>query len=244
MASISVYYNGSNKTPTRKSFKGRIDELISVEDTSSKLSDLTIRFDDFLRRYEILHSELTVSKNLNRLLTERIVQLEGNAVSNVQYHRDESPEINPVSACIGDDVLESSIFTTLSVIGHEVKPDDLQAYHSLKKKDTVIVKFKCRKQKRSILINKKNLRNKSDVLTQLNFSGRLFVSKSMCHKNHQLSDKCRQLKNAGKIYSTWFWNNSVNVKLNERSQPTKIHHVIDIENLLELTIEFINNICF
>ena len=36
------------------------DELISVEDISSKLSDLTSRFDDFLKRYGILNSELTV----------------------------------------------------------------------------------------------------------------------------------------------------------------------------------------
>ena len=54
------------------------------------------------------------------------------------------------------------------------------------------------------------------VLTQLNFSGRLFVAESMCHKNHQLRYKCRQLKNTDKIYSIWFWNNSVNVKLNEK----------------------------
>ena len=115
-----------------------------------------------------------------------------------------------------------------------------------KKKDTVIVKFKCRKQKRSILINRKNLHNKSDVLTQPNFSGRLFVSESMCHENHQLSYKCRQLKNADKIHSTWFWNIFVNVKLNARSQPTKIHHVIDIENLLGVDNldEFINNTSF
>ena len=141
-------------------------------------------------------------------------------------------EINPVPASIGDDVLESSICRALSLTGHEVKPDDLQACHHLKKKDTVIVKFKCRKQRRSILTNRKNLRNKSDGLTQLNFSGRLFVSESMNHKNHQLSYKCRQLKNTGKIHSTWFWNNSVNVKLDERSQPTKINHVIDTEKLL------------
>ena len=50
-----------------------IEELISVEDISSKLSDLTSCFDDFLRRYEILNSELTVNKNCNSLLTERIV---------------------------------------------------------------------------------------------------------------------------------------------------------------------------
>ena len=114
------------------------------------------------------------------------------------------------------------------------------------KKGTVIVKPKCRKQKRSILISRKNLLNKSDVLTQLNFSGRLFVSENMCRENHQLPYKCRQLKNAGNIHSTWFCNNSVNVKLNERSQPTKIHHFIDIEKLLGVDNldEFINNTSF
>ena len=64
-----------------------IEELISVEDIFSKLSELTSLFDDFLRRHEILSSELTVSKNCNRLLSERIVQLERNAVNNAQYHR-------------------------------------------------------------------------------------------------------------------------------------------------------------
>ena len=89
--------------------KELIDELISVEDISSKLSDLTSRFNDLLRQYEILSSELTVSKNCNCLLSERIVQLERNAVNNAQYYLHESLEINSVSASIGDDVLGSSI---------------------------------------------------------------------------------------------------------------------------------------
>ena len=45
-----------------------IEELNSVENISSKLIDLTSRSDDFMRRYEILNSELTVSKNCNSLL--------------------------------------------------------------------------------------------------------------------------------------------------------------------------------
>ena len=102
-----------------------IGKLISVEDISSKLSDLTSRFDDFLRWYEILSSELTVSKNYNCLLSKRIVQLERNAVSNVQYHCCESLEINPVPASIDDDVLESSICRALFLTSHEVKCDDL-----------------------------------------------------------------------------------------------------------------------
>ena len=99
-----------------------------------------------------------------------------NAINNAKYHCRESLKINPVPASIGDDVLESSVCKALFLTGNEVQPNDLQACHHLKKKDTVIVKFKCRKQKLSILINRKNLCNKSDVLTQLTFPGRLFVS--------------------------------------------------------------------
>ena len=167
-------------------------------------------------------------------------------VNNTQCHRRESLEINPVPVSIDDDVIESSVCRALFLTGHEVKPDDLQACLRLKKMDAAIIKFKCRKQRHSILISGKNLRNKSNGLTQLNFSGRLFVLESMCHGKHQLSYKCRQLKNACKIHSMWFWNNSVNVKLNERSQPTKIHHVIDIEKLLGVDNldEFISNTSF
>ena len=104
-----------------------IEELISVEDISSKPSDLTSHFHDFLRWYEILNSELTVSKNCNSLLAERIVQLERNAVSNAQYHRCESLEINPVPVFNGDDVLKNDVCRALSLTGHKVKPDDLQA---------------------------------------------------------------------------------------------------------------------
>ena len=112
-----------------------IDKSISVEDISSKLSDLTSRFDDFVRWYEILNSELTVSKNCNRLLTERVVQLQRNAVSNAQYYRRESLELNPVPASTVD-ILENSICGALSLTGHEVKPDDLQACRRFKKKDS------------------------------------------------------------------------------------------------------------
>ena len=94
------------------------------------------------------------------------------------------------------------------------------------------MKSKCRKLKQKVLVNRKNLQNKSEALRQLKFSGKLFILESMRYENHQLAYKCRQLKNAGKIHSTWFWNNPVNVKLSERSNPVKIFNIIDIEKLL------------
>ena len=223
-----------------------IEELIIVDDITSKISDLTNRFDDFLRRFEVVSSDLAITRNCNRLLTERVVQLERNAVTNAQYHRRESVEVNPIPPSISDEELELNICEALSLTGHEIKPNDLQACHRLKKKELVIVKFKCRKLKQKVLVSRKNLRNKSEDLRQLKFSGKLFISESMCHENHQLAYKCRQLKNAGKIHSTWFWNNAVNVKLSERSNPVKIFHIIDIEKLLGIDNldDFISNTSF
>ena len=73
-----------------------IEELITVDDITSKISELTNRFDDFLRRFEVVSSDFAITKNCNRLLTERVVQLERNAVTNAQYHWRESVEVNTV----------------------------------------------------------------------------------------------------------------------------------------------------
>ena len=81
----------------------------------------------FLRKYEILSSELSVSKNCNCLLSERVVQLERNAVNNAQYHRRESIEINSVPVSMYQLAMRflKAIFTKHSLTGHEVKPNDL-----------------------------------------------------------------------------------------------------------------------
>ena len=65
----------------------------------------------------------------------------------------------------------------------------------------------------------------------------------MYHENQQLAYKCRQLKSAGKIHSTWFWNSAVNVKLSAKSNTVKIFHIIDIEQLFGINIldDFISN---
>ena len=71
--------------PTRSQFEHfleheLIDEFMSIEDISYTLGNLMTRFDDFTR-FEILSSELAVSKNCNRLLGERIIPLERKAVN-------------------------------------------------------------------------------------------------------------------------------------------------------------------
>ena len=50
-----------------------IEELITVDDITSKISDVTNRFDDFLRTFEVVSSYLAITRNCNRLLLERVV---------------------------------------------------------------------------------------------------------------------------------------------------------------------------
>ena len=108
-----------------------------------------------MRRFEVVSSDLAIARNCNKLLTKRVVQLERNAVTNAPWQ--ESMEVNPVPPLINDEELEVNICKALSLTGHEVKPEDLQACHHLNKKESVIVKFKCRKLKWSMLSNRKNL---------------------------------------------------------------------------------------
>ena len=214
-----------------------------VNDINAKLTDLSDRFNEFTSKYDKVYSELQQCKSYNSHLLTRIIQLERNAVTNSQYSRRETIELNPVPAEIHEDVFEDSICKALSLTGVNVVPEDLQACH---RSERFIVKFKCRKQKQSLMYKRKNLGTKSQELTNLKFSGRLFVSESMSHENQQLAYKCRQLKSARKIHSTWFFNNVVNIKLTEHARIHKIFHVTDIEDLLEIynLEEFINNASF
>ena len=194
-----------------------IEELLQISNINCQLKALNDGFDTFTARLEELKSDLLITKNCNNLPHQRIIQLERNAVNNTQYHRRESLDVTPVPHDIGNKVLEETVCRAICLTWHEVTPDDLHACHWLKNKDRVIFKFKDRKFKRSVQINRNVLRQKSLELSQLKFSGKLFISESMCYENQQLAYKCRQLKNSKKIHLTWFWNNAVNIKVTPNS---------------------------
>ena len=101
-----------------------IEQLVSHDDIAAKLSELNKRSDEFSDKYEALHFELKITKNCNSLLLERVYQLERNAVSNSQYHRRETLEINPVLSAIQDNILEETECQALSLTGVNVSPDE------------------------------------------------------------------------------------------------------------------------
>ena len=136
-----------------------IDKVLSFEDfkndINAKFSELNDRFNHFQAKYEMVNSNMSISRRCNELLIERITQLERNNLNNAQYNRRKTLEINPVLYDIADDVIEQSVCQALSLTGISVEPDDLQACHRMRKKDYVIIKFKCGKQKHRVLLKVK-----------------------------------------------------------------------------------------
>ena len=182
-----------------------IDRLLSVENISERMTNLINRFDKLMNKYEELHSELVVSKIVNKLLKNRVIQLEKNALNTSQYIRREIIEINPVPTSVPDNVLEKNVCDALSLTGILVKQEDLHACHRMKDQSKVIIKFKDRKQKYRVIHNRKKLANNEDVKS-LGFGNELYISESMCIENQQLFYRCRRLKALKKIHLCWFFN--------------------------------------
>ena len=153
-----------------------MEELEKLSDITDRFKYLTDKFNNFSKKYEELKSDLVVTKKCNSLLYSRIVQLEKNAVSNAQYHRRGTLELNPVPQDIHDNDLVNSICKVLSLTAQEVVIEDLHACHQMSNRDRVIVKFKDRKLKHNVQIKRKNLHQKSLDFSRLKLSGKLFVS--------------------------------------------------------------------
>ena len=70
------------------------DEVLSLENFKNginvKFSELNDRFNDFEAKYEMVNSNLSITRRCNDLLLERITQLERNNLNNAQYNRRET----------------------------------------------------------------------------------------------------------------------------------------------------------
>ena len=71
-----------------------IDEVLSPEnfknDINSKFSELNDCFNNFEARYEMVNSNLSITRRRNELLLGHITQLERNKLNNEQYNRKEN----------------------------------------------------------------------------------------------------------------------------------------------------------
>ena len=128
-----------------------------VSDINAKLTGSLKKCNEFTSKYGKVYQEFQHGKSFNSHLLNRIVQLKRNTVTNSQYSRRETIEVNTVPAKIQDVALEANVCKALSLTGVNVSTEDLYACHRMKRSDRVIIKFKCHKQKQSVMYKPKNL---------------------------------------------------------------------------------------
>ena len=146
-----------------------INRLLQTDNIEDKLEHFNRRFDDFLGKFNELHSELQVSRNCSNL-RNRVIELEKNALSTAQYVRREIVEISPVPGSISDQNLEEQVCKALPLTGIKVEDKDLHACHRIRRRGRVILKFKDRTRRYQVMANKEKLMEKKNELKELHFT--------------------------------------------------------------------------
>ena len=90
-----------------------VEELPKLLDVSSKPSELTEIFNNFVLKHDKVYSKLQISRNWYNHLLQKIIQLERNAVTNSRYHRRETLEKNLVPESLRDEILEEDVCKAL-----------------------------------------------------------------------------------------------------------------------------------
>ena len=88
----------------------------------------------FNENVEKLQSELTVAKQVNSVLSERLVSMERQCWANAQYSRRECLELVGVPCSVSDGDLERKVLKIFEKVGCPIEGNNIEACHRISKK--------------------------------------------------------------------------------------------------------------
>ena len=91
--------------------------------------------------FDQMKSDLSVTKKVNTLLSERLQTIEKQCWANAQYSRRECLEISGIPSSVSDNDLEDVACKALTKTGVERPEKDIESCHRICKRGTTIVKF-------------------------------------------------------------------------------------------------------
>ena len=149
-----------------------------------------------------LESELSVIKQVNSLLSRRLVNMERPCWANAQCSPWEFLDIIGIPNEVEADVLEEKVVNIFDKLGCNILANRIEACHRVSKKSaTVIVKFSRRKDCQQVLAVKKDLQKIKTEDVDLPGQNKLFINKNLCPYYKVLWSKSRKLHSLGKINS-------------------------------------------
>ena len=127
------------------------------------LSNINRELSELSNDFKKIESDLSVSKNVNSKLHERVVSLERQCWGNNQYSRRECLEITGVPESVSNDDLEKTTIKIFDKLDVATDPSDIEDCHWLKSHGPkkVIIKFARRKDANLIRKNKNKVKGES-----------------------------------------------------------------------------------
>ena len=174
-----------------------------------------------------LESQLLVTKNVNSLLQERVIDLERQCWANAQYSRRECLEISGIPNNIKQDGLEDKVLTIFKKVGCDIKSENIEACHRVGRQNNIIIKFSRRKDCQQIYSVKKDLSKLDMKEVDLPEGTQIYVNQSLCPYYKSLWSKSKKLRSLGKIHSFFISNSTIKLKIQENSEPVSITHSSD-----------------
>ena len=194
-------------------------------------SDLVAELRKMREGFDQMKSDLSITKKVNTLLSERLQTIEKQCWANAQYSRRECLEISGIPSSVNDNDLEDVVCKAITKAGVEVSDKDIEDCHRVGKRGTTIVKFCKRKVSKQVLNVRKDLTKLSMEDLQLTGQGKLYINQSLCPYCRVLWSKSKSLHRMGKIFSYYVSNGTVKIKIQETSKPLSIMHTSDLEKL-------------
>ena len=219
-----------------------IKYAINVSNISSQVDVLTVKFDDLAARLERSESDVAILKNVNtRLLTKidvlesKMIAIEKVNVNNSQYLRNRQIEVKKVPTDITPVDLKIKMAELLSLTGVNVQMTDIDKCHRLSNQNNVIMEFRTRETRDSVLRGRKNLKDKDTELEDMNLKESMILE-SLCPEYATMDFVCRKLKKRHHISQTWFFNGKLWVKVLDLDDKVNIAHINDLYSMFGPTI--------
>ena len=169
------------------------------------------------------------AKNVNNLLSQRIVDLERHCWANAQYLRRECLKIVGIPRFVDNNSLKEKVIQVFQKAGCTLILATLKhvIVFIAKRNDRVIVKFSRRKDCEQVLSVKKNLQKLTMGDIGLTGDNKFFIIHSLCPYYRVLWSKSKVLLNMGKINRRMVSNGIVKVKISKIIAPISITHAAD-----------------
>ena len=223
---MANYTEESLEKLLKKNIINIVLSLQTAKECNAKILEEVRALDE---KFTTLESQLLITKNVNSLLQERVIDLERQCWANAQYSRRECLEVSGIPYIIKQDELENKVLTIFKKVGCDIKNENIEACHRVRRQNNVIIKFSKWKDRQQVYSVKKDLGKLDMKEVDLTEGTQVYINQSLCPYYKSLWSKSKKLCTLGKIHSFFISNSTIKLKLQENSVPVAITHNSDFQ---------------